>query len=59
MTRFRKWILTAAITLALLIPLGSVASADPNDGGFNASTATSTRGPALTTTSADPNDGGW
>jgi hypothetical protein len=34
MTRFRKWLLTASITLALLFPLASVASADPLDPGM-------------------------
>ncbi len=37
MRRFRKRLLTAAIALALLLPLASVASADPNDGGFSPS----------------------
>lgn len=35
MTRIRQWLLTAAIALALLLPLATVASADPGDsGGF-------------------------
>jgi hypothetical protein len=29
MKRFRKWLVTAGIVLALLLPLGTVASADP------------------------------
>ncbi len=34
MTRVRQWLLLAALALALLLPLGGVASADPGDGGF-------------------------
>ena len=52
MTRFRKWLLTASITLALLLPLGSVASADPSDGGL-----APTKGGRVTFTT-DPSDGG-
>ena len=33
MKRFRKFLLTASVVLALLIPLGIVASADPTDPG--------------------------
>lgn len=62
MTRFRKWLLTAGITLALLLPLASVASADPFDPGTSFSTSTSSssiqRGHRPTTTASDPFDPG-
>lgn len=67
MTRFRKWVLTVGITLALfLLPLASVASADPGDGGglppTFSGTSTSTGGngrPTLPSpTTLDPGDGG-
>jgi hypothetical protein len=46
MTRFRKWLLTASITLALLFPLAAVASADPLDPGafLTSSTTTTSKG---------------
>jgi hypothetical protein len=66
MTRFRQWILSLAIALALLVPFAGTASADPSDPGttFSASTAPTTvpttpRGgrPTYTATS-DPSDPG-
>ncbi len=65
MRRSRKWLLTAATALALLLPLASVASADPNDGGFSPSSTIGTtwRGGGTTyyttTAALDPNDGGF
>jgi hypothetical protein len=50
MTRFRKLLLTASVVLALLIPLGTIASADP--GGNRPSSG------YTTTTASDPSDGG-
>lgn len=50
MTRFRKWLLLAGIVLALLLPLGSVASADP---GTHGGRPTTYAGAAL-----DPGDSG-
>lgn len=49
MKRFRKWLLTASVVLALLIPLGTIASAD---GGTHRTITT------VVQTAADPNDGG-
>jgi len=49
MKRFRKWLLTASVVLALLIPLGTIASAD---------SGTRTRLAPVVQTAADPNDGG-
>lgn len=34
MTPIRKWLLTAVVALALLVPLAATGSADPGDGGF-------------------------
>lgn len=62
MTLFRKWILSIGICLALLLPLGSVASADPGDGGFTPSFTSTSTSPAHappTTPRTDPGDGGW
>lgn len=53
MTRFRKWILSVGIALALLLPLGAVASADPGDPGGTGFTSSTTR-----TTSTSPSHGG-
>lgn len=67
MRRIRKWLVTAGVALALLLPLASVASADPDDGGFSTTsitTTTSTSKPGKTTgsysatTLLDPDDGG-
>jgi hypothetical protein len=38
MTQIRKWLLTAAVVLALALPLGAIASADGFDGGFGGGT---------------------
>ena len=73
MRRIRKLLLTVGITLAMLLPLGAAASADPGDpGGFGDPTITAgpitvqvaapgvvtvTRG-TTTITSADPGDPG-
>ena len=75
MRRFRKHLLTAAFAVALLLPLGGIALADPIDGGFSDPTIVT---PAITvritapgtvtitptntagaTTAADPVDGGF
>lgn len=54
MKRIRQWLLTAGITLALLLPLASIASADPGDTGFG-------DGPISpsSTTASDPGDTGF
>ena len=73
MRRIRKLLLALGITLAMLLPLGGAASADPNDGGIGDPTifagpnvisvtptaggATVTKAPTTAATS-DPNDGG-
>ena len=49
MKRFRKMLLVASVVLALLIPLGTIASADPG---------THTRTAPYSTATADPSDGG-
>jgi len=49
MKRFRKWLLTASVVLALLIPLGTIASADAG---------TRTRSTTTVQTAADPTDPG-
>ena len=48
MKRFRKWLLTASVVLALLIPLGTIASADPG----------THRTAPTTQSAADPTDPG-
>ena len=50
MKRFRKWLLASSVVLALLIPLGTIASADP---GSHTKAV-----PVPTSTAADPGDGG-
>ncbi len=47
MKRFRKWLLTAGVVFALLVPLSTIASADPG-----------TRTAPSTQTVADPTDPG-
>ncbi len=75
MRRFRKLLVTLGVAAALLLPLASVASADPNDGGFTDPTITAgpntvtilgpaggaivTKTASATLTAADPNDGGF
>ena len=68
MRRFRKWVLSLAIVVALLMPLGTSASADPSDPGLgftSASTSPTTtpgRGNAYgrpdQTAMSDPSDPG-
>jgi hypothetical protein len=58
MKRSRKWLLTALVAVALLLPLASVVSADPGDGGFGFSAA-SARVRGQISTLADPGDGGF
>jgi hypothetical protein len=50
MKRFRKLLLSASVVLALLIPLGMVASADPGDPGSCASCLTDSLLDGATTT---------
>ena len=50
MKRFRKSLLILSVVLALLIPLGVVASADPGDPGSCASCLMSTLADGSTTT---------
>ena len=50
MKRFRQWLLTAVVTILLLLPLASMASADP--GGPRPTPS------FYTTTAAEPGDGG-
>lgn len=73
MRRIRKLLLTVGITLAMLLPLAGIASADPGDGGGFADAAISgpiSAGPITfavppvgglrsgATNAADPGDGG-
>lgn len=50
MTRIRKWLLTATVVLALLVPFGGIAAAGGSGGGH---------GPGVQLTSSDPGDGGF
>jgi len=52
MRRIRKWLMTAVVAAALLLPLATAVSADPGDAGWGNRTAP-------TRTTADPGDGGW
>jgi hypothetical protein len=55
MTRFRQWILSLAVALALLVPVAGTASADPGDPG---TMSFSGSGAWTTTTRSDPGDPG-